>query len=94
MIALIRHGDVEVLNTRGNIADDLADLFVPIGADRAVDEDSHRHLILADAVDPSGKMVLSAEGRLQEAVDDLAIGKRLLLCALTRSDAACVRNRR
>jgi hypothetical protein len=28
-------------------------------------------------------MVLSAEGRLQEAVDDLAIGKRLLLCALT-----------
>jgi hypothetical protein len=43
-------------------------------------------LIFPDAVDPSGEMILGAERGLEEAVDDLAVGKRFLFRALALRD--------
>ena len=77
------HGDVEMLDPRGDVGHDPCKLRLAVGAG-AVDEHPHRRVVFADAVDAAGELVFGTECRLQEAFDDLAVGKDLLLAALAR----------
>ncbi len=82
VVAPVRHGNVEMLHAHRDVADHLAELHLPVGPGRAVDKDTHRRVVLADAVDASGKMILRAKRRLHEAIDNLAVGESFLLAAL------------
>ena len=81
----VGHGDVEVLNARGDVGHDLRELRLAVGAG-AVGEHPHRRVVFADAVDAAGEMIFGAERGLQKAFDDLAVGEDLLLGALALRD--------
>ena len=87
------HGDVEMLNTGCDIGHDSRELRLAVGTG-AVGEHPHRRLVFADAVDAPGKMIFGAEGGLQKALDDLAVGEDLLLGALALRDCRNFRDRR
>ena len=87
------HGDVEMLNTGCDIGHDSRELRLAVGTG-AVGEHPHRRLVFADAVDAPGKMIFRAEGDLQKAFDDLAVGEDLLLGALALRDCRNFRDRR
>jgi hypothetical protein len=74
----------------GNVAHDFCDLRLAVGTG-AVGEHAHRHLVFADAVDASGKMIFGAEGDLQKAFDDLAVGEDFLFGSLAVGDRRDIR---
>jgi hypothetical protein len=82
VVAIVGHGDVEMLHPARDVGDDLGDLSFAVGA--ALGEDAYRKLVFADAVDAAGEVIFGAEGGLEKTVDDLAIGEALLLGALAR----------
>jgi hypothetical protein len=69
----------------GDVGDDFCELPFAIPP-VAVGEYPHRSGIFPDPVDAAGELKFGAEGGLQEAVDDLAVGKVLPLGALARGD--------
>ena len=71
---LVGHGDVEVLDARGDVGHDFRKLRLAVGPG-AVGEHPHRPVIFADAVDAAGEMIFGAERGLQKAFDDLAVGE-------------------
>ena len=87
------HGDVEVLNARGDVGHDFRKLRLAVGPG-AVGKHPHRPVIFADAVDAAGEMIFGAECDLQKAFDDLAVGEDLLLGALALRDGRDVRESR
>ena len=70
-----------MLDLGRDIGDDFCKLRLAVRA-VAVGEHPHRHFILADTIDAAGEMILGAERGLHKTVDDLAVGKALLLGAL------------
>ncbi len=74
-----------MLHAPADVGDDLCKLRLAVGA-IAFGEDAHRRDVFADAVDPSRKLELRAEGGLEKAFNDLGVGEGLLLRALARSD--------
>ena len=86
----VGHGDVEVLNARGDVGHDFRELRLAVGP-VAVGEHPHRPVIFADAVDAAGEMIFGAERGLQKAFDDLAVGEDLFLGALALSDGGNIR---
>ena len=85
VFAGLGHGDVEMLNARGDVGHDFRELRLAVGA-VAVGEHPHRPVVFADAVDAAGEMIFGAERGLQKAFDDLAVGEDLLLGALALRD--------
>ena len=86
----VGHGDVEVLNARGDVGHDFRELRLAVGP-VAVGKHPHRPVIFADAVDAAGEMIFGAERGLQKAFDDLAVGEDLFLGALALRDGGNVR---
>ena len=79
-----------MFDPRGNVAHDFCDLRLAVGTG-AVREHAYRRVVFADAVDASGKMIFGAEGDLQKAFDDFAVGEDLLLGALAVRDRGDIR---
>src|SRR3954471_2890090 len=67
------HGDVEVPDPRANVGNNGGDLRAAIRLCFVVDIDSGRPVVFADAVDAAGDMEFSAEGDLEQPVDDLGV---------------------
>ena len=72
-----------MLNTRGDIGHDFGQFRLSIRT-IAVGKDPHRCVVFSDPVDPSGKLILGAEGGLEKSVRYLAVGECLLFGALAR----------
>jgi hypothetical protein len=79
------HREVEMLHAGGDVGDDFCELPFAV-APAAVGEHPYGPGIFPDPVDAPGQLKFGAERGLQEAVDDLAVGKALLLGALARGD--------
>ena len=52
-----------------DVGDGGGDLLAAVGLGAVVDEDAHRRIVFADAVDAAGDMEFRAEGDLEEAVE-------------------------
>ena len=74
------------MNPLRDVGHDFGELQLSIGT-AAIGEHPHRRLVLSNAVDPAGEMVLGAERGLHKSFDDLAVGERLFFNALARCDS-------
>src|SRR5262249_41751151 len=79
------HRDVEMLYTLGDVGDNLGELRLAVGA-VAVGEHAHGPIILADAIDASGKLELGAKACLEKSLDDLGVGKVFPFGTLARGN--------
>src|SRR5260370_13452228 len=77
---------MKMLNPGGDIGHDFGQLRLSIRT-IAIGEDPHRCIVFSDPVDPSGKLILGAEGGLEKSVRYLAVGERLLFCSLARCNS-------
>jgi hypothetical protein len=82
----VRHGDIEMLNARADVGDNLGDLRAAIGPGVAVHTDPHRPVELADAVHLAGQVQFGAEGGLEKALRDLGVAERLALGGAPAAD--------
>src|SRR5947209_11916558 len=84
-LAVLGHGNIEVLDVRRDVGDYICQLHFAVAA-IAVGEHAYRNVVFPDAIDPASQMIFGAKGGLQEPFRDLTIGKNLLFSALTRGD--------
>src|SRR5947209_13039200 len=84
-LAVLGHGNIEVLDVRRDVGDDLGQVHFAVAA-IAVGEHAHRNVVFPDAIDPASQMIFGAKGGLQESFRYLTIGKNLLFRALARRD--------